>query len=191
MDLSQASEWIRLLRRVRSSFPLIIGFVAVIWTVELVNTLMGHQLNVWGIWPRTVTGLVGIPLGPFLHGSFSHLMSNTIIFLGLGSLVAIRGRQVLMAVSVFIILIGGVGVWALGRPAIHVGASGLVFGYFGFLVAVGWYERRLGSILVAIAVVVLYGGLIGGVLPSPGIISWEAHLFGLIAGLLAARNSRK
>ncbi len=104
---------------------------------------------------------------------------------------AIRGRQVLLAVSVFIILVGGLGVWALGRPAIHIGASGLVFGYFGYLVAVGWYERRLGSILTAIVVVALYGGLIAGVLPTPGLISWEAHLFGLIAGVLAARNRRR
>ena len=151
----------------------------------------GHQLNAWGIWPRTIRGLVGIPIGPFLHGSFGHLMSNTIIFLGLGSLMSIRGGQVLLAVSVFIILVGGLGVWALGRPAIHIGASGLVFGYFGYLVAVGWYERRLGSILTAIVVVALYGGLIAGVLPTPGMISWEAHLFGLIAGVLAARNRRR
>jgi membrane associated rhomboid family serine protease len=118
-------------------------------------------------------------------------MSNTIIFLGLSSLIAPRGSKILLWVSLFIILLGGVGVWVLGRSAIHVGASGLVFGYFGYLVSRGWYERRPGSILVAIAVIVLYGGLIVGVLPVPGFISWESHLFGLIAGVLAARNQRR
>ena len=82
-------------------------------------------------------------------------------------------------------------VWLMGRPAIHVGASGLVFGYFGYLVASGWYDRKPGTILAAIAAVVLYGGLIFGVLPTQSFVSWEAHLFGLIAGVVAARLTRK
>lgn len=152
---------------------------------------MGHQLNSWGTFPRTVHGLTGIPLSPFLHGSFGHVVSNSIPFLVLGGLIALRGRQVLLRVSFIVIGLGGAGVWALGRPAIHIGASGLVFGYFGYLVARGWYERKLGSILMAIAVIILYGGLIVGVIPDRSLVSWEAHLFGLIAGVLAARNQRR
>ncbi|MCH8898260.1 MAG: rhomboid family intramembrane serine protease, partial [Chloroflexi bacterium] len=132
-----------------------------------------------------------IPLSPFLHGSFGHVVSNSIPFLVLGGLIALRGRQVLLRVSFIVIGLGGAGVWALGRPAIHIGASGLVFGYFGYLVARGWYERKLGSILMAIAVIILYGGLIVGVIPDRSLVSWEAHLFGLIAGVLAARNQRR
>ena len=177
-----------MLGRIASSLPVLIGFVAAIWIVELINGSMDHQLNAWGILPRTLHGLAGIPLSPFLHGSVSHVTSNAITFLGLGGLIGLRGRLVLLRVSLFIILLGGVGVWAFGRTAIHIGASGLIFGYFGFLVARGWYERRLGSIFLAIAVIILYGGLIVGVLPKPGIVSWEAHLFGLIAGVLAARR---
>ena len=179
-----------MLARIGSSLPFIVGFVILIWVVELLNSFLSHQLNAWGILPRTVHGLIGIPLSTFLHGSFSLVMSNTIIFLGLGSLIGLRGRRVLLGVSLFIILVGGVGVWVFGRSAIHVGASGLVFGYFGYLVSRGWYERRPGAILVAIAVIILYGGLVVGVLPAPGFVSWEAHLFGLIAGVLAARNRR-
>ena len=89
------------------------------------------------------------------------------------------------------IMVGGVAVWGLGRTAIHVGASGLVFGYFGYLLAKGWYDRKPSSILIAIAVLLLYGGLIFGIIPTRGFISWEAHLFGLIAGLLAARLTKK
>ena len=88
-------------------------------------------------------------------------------------------------------MVGGVAVWGLGRTAIHVGASGLVFGYFGYLLARGWYDRKLSSILIAIAVLLLYGGLLLGVLPKGGFISWEEHLFGLIAGLLAARLTKR
>ena len=97
----------------------ILGFVAVIWAVELVNGLTGHELNMWGILPRTTTGLIGIPLSPFLHSSFNHVLSNTIPFLVLGSLVAFQGRQTLLGVSLVIIVLGGGGVWLAGRAAFH------------------------------------------------------------------------
>ena len=175
----------------RSSFFLILGFLAVVWAVELLNGLMGHRLSEWGILPRTTRGLIGIPLSPILHGSFNHVLSNTIPFVLLGGLVGLRGSQALIGVSLFIIVVGGLAVWLFGRTAVHVGASGLVFGYFGYLVASGWYDRRPSSILAAVAVVVLYGGLIFGVLPTRGFVSWEGHLFGLIAGVLAARLARR
>ena len=169
----------------------LLGFLAAIWAVELVNGFRGHELSAWGILPRTTQGLIGIPLSPLLHGSFNHALSNTIPLLVLGGLVGLRGSQALVRVSLFVIMVGGVGVWGLGRLAIHVGASGLVFGYFGYLLAKGWYDRKVSSILVAIAVLLLYGGLLFGVLPTTGFISWESHLFGLIAGLLAARLTKR
>ncbi|MCI0825775.1 MAG: rhomboid family intramembrane serine protease [Chloroflexi bacterium] len=175
----------------RSSVFWILGFLTVIWAVEILNGFMGHRLNVWGILPRTKPGLIGIPLSPILHGSFNHLLSNTIPFLALGGLVGLRGSQKLVGVSLFIIVAGGLAVWLLGRSAIHVGASGLLFGYFGYLVASGWYDRRPGTILAAVAVVVLYGGLVLGVLPTQSFVSWEAHLFGLMAGVLVARLTRR
>jgi len=178
-----------LIGRFVSSLPFLLGFVIVIGVVELVNGSMDHQLNAWGILPRTVHGLAGIPLSPFLHGSFSHVISNAVTFLGLGGLVGLRGRQVLFRVSLIVILIGGAGVWAFGRSATHIGASGLVFGYFGYLVARGWYERRFGPILVAIGVIILYGGLIVGVFPTQGLVSWEAHLFGLNSRCSGRKNS--
>lgn len=175
----------------KSKAFLIFGFLAVIWAVEILNGLLGHRLNTWGILPRSELGLIGIPLSPILHGSYNHVLSNTIPFLVLGGLVALRGIQKLVGVSLFIIVAGGGAVWLLGRTAIHVGASGLVFGYFGYLVAAGWYDRNLGSILAAIAVILLYGGLVFGVLPTQSFVSWEAHLFGLISGVIAARLTRK
>ena len=86
-----------------------------------------------------------------------------------------------------IILVSGVGVWLLGRSGYHVGASGLIFGYFGFLIARSWYERSFSSILIALVTIVLYGGILLGVLPTRAGMSWEAHLFGLLGGILAAR----
>ena len=168
----------------------IFGFLAVIWAVEVINGFLGQRLSAWGIRPRTEIGLIGIPLSPFLHGSYNHVLSNTIPFLVLGGLVALRGTQKLLGVSLFIIVVGGSAVWVLGRSAVHVGASGLVFGYFGYLVANGWFDRRPASILAALAVIVLYGGLVFGVLPTQSFVSWEAHLFGLIAGVVSARLTR-
>ena len=169
----------------------ILSFVALIWAIELLNSLSGHRLSAWGIRPRTEIGLIGILLSPILHGSFNHVLSNTIPFLVLGGLVSLRGSQKFAGVSLFIVVVGGSAVWVLGRTAIHVGASGLVFGYFGYLVANGWFDRRPLSILAAIAVVVLYGGLVFGVLPTQSFVSWEAHLFGLIAGVVSAWLMRR
>ena len=169
----------------------IFGSLAVMWVVEIINGFIGHRLSLWGILPRTTPGLIGIPLSPFLHGSFNHVLSNTIPFLVLGGLVGLRGGQKLVGISLFIIVAGGAGVWLLGRPAVHVGASGLIFGYFGYLVANGWFDRRPLSILAAIAVIVVYGSLVFGVIPTTGFVSWEAHLFGLLAGVLAARLTRR
>ena len=169
----------------------IFGSLAVMWVVEIINGFIGHWLSLWGILPRTTPGLIGIPLSPFLHGSFNHVLSNTIPFLVLGGLVGLRGGQKLVGISLFIIVAGGAGVWLLGRPAVHVGASGLVFGYFGYLVANGWFDRRPLSILAAIAVILVYGSLVFGVIPTTGFVSWEAHLFGLLAGVLAARLTRR
>ena len=128
-------------------------------------------------------GLWGIPLAPFLHGGFGHALSNTVPLLMLGGLVAARGWQTLLGVTLFVVLLGGAGVWLVARGASHIGASGLVFGYFGYLVARGWYDRRIVSILIAVVVIVVYGGLIFGVLPTDGRVSWEGHLTGLIAGV--------
>jgi membrane associated rhomboid family serine protease len=190
------------------SIILLLIFVAVIWVVYLVNSLLfDGSLNRYGLSPMALPyrwlsefepslpylagSLRGILLSPLLHGSFSHLMSNTFPLLLLGGFVAIRGAKTIIGVSLLVIVLGGLLVWIVGRPAVHIGASGLVFGYFGFLVAQGWYERSIVSIVVAVGVLLLYGGIIFGVLPQSGFISWEGHLFGLVAGVLAARMSRR
>lgn len=186
---------------------LLLIFVAAIWVVFLVNGLLfGGDLNRYGISPLALpyrglsnleltlsyfaVSLRGVLLSPVLHGSFSHLLSNTLPLLVLGGLVALRGEKTLIGASLFVVLLGGLLVWLVGRPAVHIGASGLVFGYFGYLLAQGWYERSFASIAVALAVFVLYGGIIFGVLPQGRFVSWEGHLFGLVAGVLAAGMSR-
>lgn len=148
---------------------------------------MDHRISEIGIVPRTADGLRGIPLWPLLHASFGHVLSNTLPMAVLGGVIAIQGGRALLKVSAIVVLVSGVGVWVFARPGIHVGASGLVFGYFGYLVARAWYRRSFSAVLVAVLVAFFYGGLIFGVLPTFGFVSWEGHLFGLLAGVLAAK----
>ena len=170
--------------------PLII-LLAVIWGVEAVNVVLGHGLAIWGILPRHTTGLVGIPLAPFIHGSTVHAVSNTVPLIVLGGLMLMTGRDRFWEATILIILLSGVLVWVFARGAYHVGASGLVFGYFGVLLARAVFERGILSFAVALITVALYGGLIWGVLPSQRHVSFEAHLFGLIAGIAVAWIERR
>ena len=181
-----------------SSLSLLFAFVAILWIVEVVNLFLGHRLNVYGLVPRTIEGLRGIPLSPFLHAGFGHLLSNTLPLLILGGLVAARGQSNFVIVTLFIVFVGGLALWLVGRPwpcdvhyLVHVGASGLVFGYFGYLVARGWYERSFLSIFVAALIILVFGaGILSGLLPTAPYISWEGHLCGLLSGVLIARLTR-
>ncbi len=175
----------------KNNITTIVVFVGVIWAAHLVNILTGHALSYFGIIPRTITGLRGIIFCPFIHQSFIHLTLNTAPLIILSGLVMLHGRRKFFEASVLIVLIGGLLVWLFARPGSHIGASGLIYGYFGFLAAAAWYERDLKSILIAIFVVFLYGGLIWGVLPRLCRVSWEGHLFGMIAGVLVARILKK
>lgn len=162
--------------------------VALMWLVGMLNLLFDYGLSEYGVIPRTAEGLIGIPLMPFLHGSFDHLVVNTLPMVVLGGLVAIQGSRKFLTATVFITLVGGGALWVVGRTAIHVGASGVIFGYFGYLIARAWYTRSIVAVLIAVVVAVVYGGILLGVLPffQDG-VSWEGHLTGLIAGALAAR----
>ncbi|MEO1549879.1 MAG: rhomboid family intramembrane serine protease [Pseudomonadota bacterium] len=166
-------------------------FVLVLWGIQTLNWLMGYGLNpTFGLIPRHMVGLDGIVGMPFLHGSFAHLMSNTPPLVLMGSLLAATATRALVAVNAIIVVLGGAAVWLLGSPAVHVGASGLVFGWFGFLVARGVVDRSPTTLGAAAVVGLLYGSLILGVLPGQPGVSWEAHLFGAIAGVVAALTLR-
>ena len=170
----------------KNFIPLLI-FVAVIWIVELVNFFLGHELLVCGILPRQMSGLIGIPLAPFLHGGLWHAASNTPPLLILGSLMLISDRTRFWTISAGIILLGGLLVWLVARSALHVGASGLVFGYFGALLARAYFERSLLAIALACVTMMLYGGMLWGILPLRSFISFEGHFFGLVAGAVVVR----
>lgn len=174
---------------VSAALRAVLLLVGVLWAQELVDqVLFRGRLDALGIAPRSLDGLRGLIFAPFLHVGFAHLIANTVPCLVLGFLIAVRSVARFVSVTVSSALLGGLGVW-LVAPAhtLHLGASLLVFGYIGSLLGSGLYERRGSSLLIALLVLAVYGGALWGVLPlSPG-VSWQAHLFGFLAGVLTAR----
>ena len=167
----------------------LLGGVGLIWAVSLYGLFVDPGVvSALALVPRRIDGLPGVLGTLFVHGSLGHLSANTPPLLVLGGMVAVRGAAYYLTAALAITVVGGLGLWVVGRDAAHIGASGLIFGLFGFLVARGHYERRWSSIAAALVVIVLYGGMIAGVVPRGGQISWEAHLCGLLAGILCARS---
>jgi len=165
------------------------GFAALMWILEIIDLIVFRGvLDRYGVRPRSLIGLRGILFMPFLHGGLGHLIANTPTFLILGWFVMLRQTSDFFVVTGITMLVGGLGVWLVGSPyTFHVGASGLIFGYLGYLLLRGYFERRVASIFLSITAGLLYGGLIWGVLPSRPGVSWEGHLFGFIGGAIAAR----
>jgi membrane associated rhomboid family serine protease len=166
----------------------IIGaLILAIWFVAGVDAaILGGRLQHFGIQPRTEHGLLGIIAAPLLHGGIDHLVANTIGILVFGGLVILRSESHFWTVTLIGAFASGVGTWFFGRPALHIGASGIVFAYFGYLLLTGWFERRLGACLLSIAVFLVWGPMLYSVLPMQSGISWEGHLFGLLGGILCA-----
>ncbi|WP_299485765.1 rhomboid family intramembrane serine protease [Acaryochloris sp. IP29b_bin.137] len=167
----------------------ILGLCAItLWSIQLINSLTSDSLTQFGIQPRTLVGLRGILFAPFLHGSVKHLLANTAPFLILGGLVMVRRIMDFFSVSVIVMVVGGLGTWLIGGSGSnHIGASGLVFGYLGYLLFRGYFERSWPAISLSVFVSIVYGSMLFGVLPTMPHISWEGHLFGFIGGGLAAK----
>lgn len=167
-------------------FRLILGLSLLMAGVQLVNAFSGYSLVQHGILPRTVWGLQGLVFAPLLHGSFAHLLSNLLPFMVLSWLVATEGVKRYAWVVALVCLLGGGLVWLFGRTSLHVGASGLIFGLWAYLLARVWYQRSFASLLVALVTLVAYSGLIMGFVPMPG-VSFESHIAGAVAGVIVAR----
>jgi len=183
VEMTNRNHMNAFLRRATALF----AFVALLWVVQVVNWITGYSLNpTFGLIPRYLSGLDGVITMPLLHGSLAHLMANTPLLLVMGGLLVATTTRALLPVNAIVVGLGGGLVWLFGSSAIHIGASGLVFGWFGFLVMRGFVDRSLITLGAALAVGVLYGSILWGVLPGQPGVSWEAHLFGVVAGVAAA-----
>ncbi len=188
----KASDRAILVGELKDQGKLLGASIGVLWLVQLVNWATHGALNAWGIIPRTLHGLWGILFAPFLHGSWTHLIANTVPLAVLGWMVMLRRKRDFFYVAAISGLVAGVGTWAFGSlfaagTAVHIGASSIVFGLLGYLLSRGVFERKAGAILGGVAALFLYGGALWGLLPGQTGISWEGHLFGLIGGIIAAR----
>jgi membrane associated rhomboid family serine protease len=172
----------------RGGIEVLLAFVGVIWLVEVINAIDGYGLNNDGIYPRSLSHLWGIFTAPFIHENFSpHLIDNTIPLLFLGLIIALRGARTLLIVTAIVVVVGGLGTWLIAPSHTDaIGASGVVFGYATYLMTRGIFNRSLLELVTGVIVVVVWGGaLLSSLVPHAG-ISWQGHLCGGIAGILAA-----
>jgi membrane associated rhomboid family serine protease len=165
----------------------VLAMAAVMWIVEAVDQIAGGRLDAYGIEPRETDGLDGVVWAPFLHGGFDHLLANTVPFLVLGAAIAFSGAARVALVTVLVMVVGGLGTWLVATAGtVHIGASGLVFGFAAYLVARGAFSRSLAQIALGAVVLAVWGTtLLQGLVPQDG-ISWQGHLFGAVGGVLGA-----
>lgn len=178
-----------LTERFKSQAALLVGILLVLFGIEVLDSFLpgNHPLDRWGIEPREVAGLPGILISPALHGGFAHLGENSLPFFVLGWLVMLGGLRRFAWVSLSVTICSGIGVWLLGSPdSVHIGLSGVIFGYLGFLLARGYYERKLTSLLLAIGVGLFYLGMIFQLVKIQQHVSWSGHFFGFVGGIFTA-----
>jgi membrane associated rhomboid family serine protease len=154
--------------------------------IEFANILTGRWLNQFSIIPRDVNYIGYIFTSPWLHATLTHFISNIIPFAVLSFLLMQFGLKRYCIVSLLLMIMTGLLVWLFAREARHIGASGIIYGYFGYLLLAGFLSKRIWLAVISLAVLLLYGGMIWGVLPTQPYISWESHLFGFISGLVLA-----
>lgn len=177
--------------------PSTLNLVALLWIVHILRLVLSFlgllpsqaSAHIFGIHPGGgVTGLWTIFSAPLIHGDWRHLFGNSVSLLILGSLVGLQGPGQLLQVSIISAVVSGLGVWLIApHNTVHVGASGIVFGYLGALLFLGWFQRRPLGILLSIASLVLFNEMIIGLFPGAPGVSWQGHLFGFLGGVLAAR----
>ena len=171
----------------------IVSFVALLYVVEAIDQVSGSRLEQDGIRPLEVDGLWGILWAPLLHANWAHLIANTVPALVLGFLVSLAGMSRFIYATVIVWILGGLGTWLIGNLGApngvetnHIGASGLIFGWLTFLIVFGFFTRHAWQIVVGIVVFLVYGGVLWGALPGTFGVSWQGHLCGGIAGVIAA-----
>jgi membrane associated rhomboid family serine protease len=169
------------------ALQLLLAMVLLMWVLEVVDAALDNRLDRYGIEPRDVDGLDGVVAAPFLHVGFGHLLANTLPFAAMGAVIALEGAWRLLGVTAIVAVVSGLGTWLIApADTIHLGASGVVFGYATYLIARGWFNRRPAEIAIGVGVAFLWGGaLLAGLEPQQG-ISWQGHLFGAIGGVAAA-----
>lgn len=180
--MAKKTEWLQLFNKIK--IPL--GFVALIWMVECYEEFANVYLAHYGVYPREISGLIGIIAAPLLHNDWEHLFSNSAPLLVLGSVMMLFYQRVAVMSFIIIYLGSGFLVWMFARPNYHIGASGVVYGLIAWVLWTGIFRRNTKSIILALITVVLYAGYEQGLLPNEEGVSWESHVSGLLMGIATA-----
>tara|TARA_B100000287_G_scaffold57993_1_gene51006 strand:+ start:161 stop:814 length:654 start_codon:yes stop_codon:yes gene_type:complete len=163
----------------------------IIWGVKIIEYVFGLSFISYGVFPQKINGLKGILLSPFIHKDFTHLINNSYPLLILGSLLFSFYKKIAHQLFIWLYLISGFWLWVIGRPAFHIGASGIIYALAGFLFLSGLIRKNRKLSSVSFLVIFLYGSIIWGIMPIKNSVSWEGHLAGFLAGLLVAIFFRK
>lgn len=188
--LTRTQGWAAHWSDVRQRLLIIVGLCAAMVIVHILSWVI-TPIRTLGIHPRDAGSIWTIATAPFVHGDWSHLGNNLAAFVVLGAMATLRGVRHFILASLIIIGIGGGLVWLFGRSAIHIGASGWIFGLWSLAIVEAWFDRSPRAIVISVAVLFLYGGMVWGVLPTQPGVSFESHLFGVLAGAFAAYALRR
>ncbi len=181
------TELNQLITAFTSNLPVFLIFLGSLWLAHFVNVLLFKKnLHFLGIYPRHPAGLLGIVFSPFLHCDLNHLMVNSLMLTVLGLFILLHGAFSFWIITGIIIIISGALTWLLGRKMIHIGASGLVMGYWGFVLVNAYHTPTVLSIAVAAVCLYYFSSMFANLLPQGKEVSWEGHVFGFIAGIIAA-----
>jgi membrane associated rhomboid family serine protease len=167
----------------KENLPLVLALIAGLYGIQLLNFLLGYRLNILGIYPRNIFGLIGIFFSPLLHGNFNHIFFNSIPLFILMSLTLLSGFTTFLSVTATITLVGGLGTWLFGRKALHIGASGLIMGYWSYLLMNAYQQPTIISLALGLVCIYYLGSLFMNLFPLEAKSSWEAHVFGCLGGL--------
>ena len=171
---------------IKQNSVFVFGIIGLLWLLNIINRILSNRLNLLGIIPRTTHGLIGIFFSPFLHRDFNHLFFNSIPLFVLANLVLLNGRTMFYLVSLMITVLSGFSIWVIGRRAIHIGASSIIMGYFGYLLANAYFQVTATTIILGILCIYYFGGLVFNLFPGERDVSWEGHVFGFLAGIATA-----
>ena len=170
----------------KANLPILLTIIVILWSIFLVNQLIGKRLFYLGIVPRQVMSLPGIFFAPFLHAHFDHLFFNTIPLLILSNMLLVQGLLYFIAVTIMITFISGILIWCLAKPGLYIGASAIITGYWGLVVVNIYNQATITSILIGLVSIYYLSGIFYGIFPERKDVAWQGHLFGLIAGLLTS-----
>ena len=170
-----------------SNLPISLGFIGILFAIQIINAVSAYRLNKLGIWPRQSLGWIGIPFSPFLHGNFTHFIFNAVPLFAFSNFILLQGARVFYISTVSIIILSGILIWLFGRRGIHVGASALIMGYLGFILMGVYYHPTALSIIAGGVCLFYFGGVLMNLLPSHDKhVSWEGHIYGFLSGVVTA-----